>query len=151
MTAGHDHSLLLDTEGLGAEVAGALVAAQLAILPSGETATVPDTQQHQPSSSSSFQALNDGIMDALAAVRAGGKGAGVGVTLDPSAWPIVHGSPGSEDRTAWRQPRGDPSQRFYLFSSQSVQEAEEANALYMGNLLVRLLGGGNLRRLVVWY
>lgn len=131
MTADHDHSLL-DPEGLGAEVAGALVAAQLAVLPSGETETIPHT--HQPSS---FQALNDGIIDALAAVRASGK-AGVGVTLDPSAWPIVHGSPGSEDRTAWRQPRGDPSQRYYLFSSQSVQEAEEANALYMGNLLVRM-------------
>lgn len=133
-----DHSLLLlDPQELGAEVSGALVAAQLAVLPSGETETVGAAGPHQPTA---FQAVNDNIMGALGAAVGVGKKGGVGVTLDPSAWPIVHGSRGSEDRTAWRQPRGDPAQRYYLFSSQSVQEDEEANALYMGHLLVRLLG-----------
>jgi hypothetical protein len=127
-----DHSLLLlDPEELGAEVSGALVAAQLAVLPSGDTVDV--TQ--------SLQTINENIMDALAAVGAGAKGTGVGLTLDPSAWPIVHGSRGSEDRTEWRQPRGDPKQRYYLFSTQSVQEDEQTNALYMGHLLVGDFGG----------
>lgn len=115
-----DHTLA-DPLDLGAEVAGAVIGAELAVLPSGATVNV-----------------NEGVMGALAAA-VGDKDAGVGVTLDPSAWPIVHGSRGSEDRTEWRQPRGDPKQRFLLFSSQSVQEDEEANALYMGHMLVRLI------------
>ncbi len=129
-----DHSLLLlDPQELelGAEVSGALVAAQLAVLPSGSLEPAAHATTHQ-----SFQALNENIMDALGAAVGGAKGAGVGVALDPSAWPIVHGSRGSQDRADWRQPRGDPNQRYYLFSSQSVQEEEEANALYMGHLLV---------------
>lgn len=118
-----DHALLhgvVDPQGLGAEVAGAVIGAELAVVDF-------DGRTH-------LQAIDEGVMGALG----GATEAGVGVTLDPSVWPIVHGSPESQDRTGWRQPRGDPRQRFMLFSSQSVQEDEEANALYMGHLLVRL-------------
>ena len=43
---------------------------------------------------------------------------GVGVTLDPSPWPIVHGTRASSDHTPLRQPHGDPHERFFLFRSQ---------------------------------
>lgn len=122
-----DHALLhgMDPQDLGTEVAGAVIGAQLATV---DVDARGQTLLH-------LQAIDEGVMDALG----GAKEAGVGVTLDPSAWPIVHGSPESQDRTGWRQPRGDPKRRFMLFSSQSVHEDEEANALYMGHLLVRIL------------
>lgn len=65
----------------------------------------------------------------------------VGVTLDPSSWPIVHGTRDSADHTILKQPHGDPTQGFYLFNSQLIQEDEEANGLWMGQLLMQNVGG----------
>ena len=65
----------------------------------------------------------------------------VGVILDLSPWPIVHGTRGSADHTILKQPHGDPHEGFYLYKSQRVQEDEEANGLYMGQLLMQNVGG----------
>jgi len=66
----------------------------------------------------------------------------VGATLDLSPWPIVHGTRGSADHTSMKQPHGERTQRFYLYNSQRIHDEEEANGLYMGQLLAQNVGSG---------
>jgi len=116
------------------EEAAALEPAMAAVLPSSSEIFV--------SGQTAFEDMTDKMRDVLLQQQQKLLDReNIGVTLDPSSWPIVHGTRDSADHTILKQPHGDPTQGFYLFNTQLIQEEEETNSLWMGQLLMQNVGG----------
>ena len=89
---------------------------QRIVLPSSSSSEILPSGQAVPEMVASK--LEGGVLQQPPVLGAAAAAKGVGVTVDSSAWPIVHGSRASADHTVLRQPHGDPRERFYLFNSQ---------------------------------